>query len=545
MSAEPGDRRLRVRAAIALALLGLCMVVTLYTRRAEFFLDDHLIDAITRSAVDPFWFFGHRHFFTEHLHRPMGFASWWLLAAAGPGAGPQLLGNALLLAVNGTLLAWLLLRWQVPALVAGLTAALWVAHPGSVVFAGWAANRFELLATAFGLACLSAWTAFLFETRSRQAVPKAVLTAALAVAALLAKESAVVLAPLLLAMATTARPAGGVRRRLVGGTAVAVAAVLAAFVGYRGWLRVGLPQEVIDANGNFAWLAGIAKWWRHLPEFICTVSALPAALGWLMLAVLPVVVLALLLWAWRGCRSASDAPCPQWPVLIGGMLALAMPVIQVGHLSLATMAFVDPTGRMTGLFVERFYFQGGMGLLMIVAGLLAGWLRRSAGRSGRKSPAAWAMVAGALAVVAYQGHRSRETTDHWPDVTRDIVRLARAAADALDASDARSRPGCRVRFTGAPSPVFVAFAEGMIKPMIGAEPALGRCIIETETRPMISMTHASRIGDYVTPKAAAELPRVGDWYFLRPTLVGDPTVPITHGWRFDPSTGGFQAGMAH
>ncbi len=542
MNVEPLDRRWATRAAIAVALLGLSLIVSLHARRAEFFLDDHLIDAIVRSTDDPLWFFGHRHFFTEHLHRPMGFATWWLLSAIGPGAGPQLLGNMLLLGLNGTLLAWLLWRWQVPALVAGLTAACWITHPGSVVFASWSANRFELLATAFGLACLNSWTGFLGETRPRRAVQMAVLSAMLAVAALLSKESAVVLAPVLLVMAATARPAGGLpRRRLLGGTALAVAVVLAAYAGYRRWLHVGLPQEVIEANGNFAWLAGIGKWWRHLPEFIGTTAALPPAAGWLVLALLPATVLALSAWAWHRSRSGRDAPCSQWPVLVGGLLVLSMPVIQVGHLSLATMAFVDPAGRMTGLFVERFYFQGGMGLLMIVAGLLSAGLRRGAGGLGRTTPATWAVAACMLAVVLYQGHRSRVTTDRWPETTRDIVRLARAAADALSASDVRLRPHCRVRFTGAPSAVFVAFAEGMVKSMAGADPALSRCIIETETRPMISMTHASRLGDYPLLKAAAELPRVGDWVFLRPTLADDSTAPVAQTWRFDPSSGQFRA----
>lgn len=544
MSVEPFGPRLRTRAAIALALLGLSMIVSLHARRAEFFLDDHLIDAIARSTDDPLWFFGHRHFFTEHLHRPMGFATWWLLTALGPGAGPQLLGNMLLLGLNGTLLAWLLLRWQVPALVAGLIAALWIAHPGSVVFAGWPADRFELLATAFGLACLNTWTGYLHETRPRRAALKAVLTAALAVAALLSKESAVVLAPVLLTMAATARPAGGRPWRRLGGTALTVVAVLAAFAGYRRLLRVGLPQEVIEANGNFAWLAGIGKWWRHLPEFAGTAPALPVGLGWLVLAVLPAVLLALSAWAWRRCCNGRDLPCAQWPVLIGGLLALSMPVIQVGHLSLATMAFVDSAGRMTGLFVERFYFQGGMGLLMVVAGLLAAGLRRGAGSLDRTGPAAWAVAAGLLLVVVHQGYRSLVTTDRWPETTKEIVRLARAAADALSASDARSRPDCRVRFMGAPSPVFVAFAEGMVKPMVGPDKALGRCVVETETRPMISMTHLSRIADYPLLKAEAELPRVGEWYFLRPSLAGDSTAPVAHTWWFDPSTGQFRAGAA-
>lgn len=529
-------------AAVFAGLLLLALVATVSTRAAEFFLDDYLIDAIVRSVDDPLWFLSHRHFFAEHLHRPLGFVSWWALAAIAPGPGAQLLGNALLLAACAMLLALLLTRWQVPLIAAAAAAALCVCHPGSVVFAGWSANRFELLSTAFGLACLSAWTSSLQRGRARDVAA----TLLLAIAALLSKESAVVLAPVALAMALTAPAAKAstafVPRRLAAMTAAAAALGVAGLAGYRYLLDVRLPREVIEANQGWAWAVGIGKWWRHLPEFLLGGIALPPAVGWSTLAVLPPGLLALAAWSWHRWRSGRTLPYPLWPVLAGCVVVLAMPVIQVGHLSLAAMVFTDPAGRMTGLFVERFYFQGLIGLLMIAAGLAAPMMRGAAGALLPARPAGRILLLAIPCVLLVQLQRSLHTTDRWPATTRDILQLAQAANAALIAAGADRTPGCRARFTGTGSPVFSALAEGMMKSLQDLDSALGRCIIETEARPMISMTHASRIGDYALAVPIDALPAVGRWYFLRPVLAEGPNTPVTHDWHFDRAAGRFAPG---
>lgn len=523
------------RVAGAAALLALLeLVVTVHMRQAAYFLDDHLIDTIVRAVDDPRWFFTHRHFFAEHLHRPMGFFSWWVLGRIGPGADVQLAGNALLLVVNGGLLGALLARWRVPPLLALLAAAVAITHPAAVVFASWAANRFELLATAFGLGCLLAWTACL-QGGTRAGAAWA--AAACAAAALLSKESAVLLAPAALVMAATAdRSAGTARRRRLVWTLLVIMALLLALAGYRLALDVRLPREVIEANEGLAWLGGMAKWWRHLPAVLLPGPDMPPWAGTLALAVLPVLVLALVAGAaWVARAPGAGAPMA-WPVLVGGVIVLTMPVIQVGHLSLATMAFLDPDGHMTGLFAERFYYQGLIGLLMIAAGLLA----RLAPPAG-----AWRMPLGvggavvAAALLAWQVRVSLHATQAWPGATIQLRDQAQAAVDAVLGAGAEGHPHCRVRLAGVPSPVFQAMTEAMVKWVGRGSEALGRCIIESDGVQMITLTHRDRLAEYRPKVEAGAIPCVGPWVFLRPTLADGPVTPVTHAWRFDGATGRF------
>lgn len=519
-------------AGALLAVLGL--VVTLHTRQAAYFLDDHLIDTIVRAVDDPLWFFTHRHFFAEHLHRPMGFFSWWALGRTGRGAEVQLAGNAWLLVVNGGLLGLLLARWRVPPLLALLAAAVAITHPAAVVFASWAANRFELLATAFGLGCLLAWTAHL-QGGARPGAAWA--AAACAAAALLSKESAVLLAPVALVMAATAaRSAGATWQRRLVRTLLVVMTLLLALAGYRLALDVRLPREVIEANQGLAWMAGMAKWWRHLPAVLLAGLDTPAWAGTLALAVLPVLVLALVARAAWVARAPGADPSTAWPLLVGGVIVLTMPVIQVGHLSLATMAFLDAKGQMTGLFVERFYYQGLIGLLMIAAGLLA-QLAPPAGAWRPPLGVGGAVVAAAL--LAWQVRVSLHATQAWPGTTIQLQGQAQAAVDAVLGAGAEGHPRCRVRLAGVPSPVFQAMTEAMVKWMGRKSDALGRCIIESDGEQMITLTHRDRLAEYRPKVEAGAIPRVGPWVFLRPTLAGGPVTPVTHAWHFDGATGRF------
>lgn len=528
------SRPLAWRLVAAGLLLALTLAGSWHTRTASFFLDDHLIDAIASQLDNPLTALWQRHFFTEHLHRPLGFVSWWLLAHAGPGAGVQLLGNMVLLALAGTLLFELMRRWGVPAAAGLALSALWLAHPGTLVFASWGANRFELLATSFELACLIAWTAYL---QGRRAGALA-LALALALAALLSKESAVLLA-ILVPLLTWIHPGSGDQSgpspRLKVATTGMVAVLMAGYAGYRQALGLRLPPEVLEGGRGMAWLGGIVRWWANLPSFLLDGLTTPPVLGAVLLAMATGGGLAALAWiAWR--QHQSRPVTGAMPLAAGVATLLTMPVLQSGHLSFATLVFVDAGGQMTGLFAERFYFQALMGVALIAA-----WVSTTLRRPlSRASTVGLAVLL--AAVLAQRCHASLAMTRDWPRTTQHVNGLAQAAADAMVEARAFEQVRCRVRFTQSGSPVFMAFAEPIVKAVAGPASAIGRCIIETESAPEISMTHESRLAEHPLRWPIADLPRVGPWYFLRAVFSGPPTSPITHAFRYDPAARRFVPG---
>lgn len=118
-------------AGLWLALLSILSFASLaHTVKADIFLDDFLFRLTVAELAHPTDLFTGRHFFVEHLHRPVGLLSWWLVERWGQGPRGQYLLTAVLLA--------------------GLAGVVWVAHPSSAAGASWPSDRFDLLAASFG-----------------------------------------------------------------------------------------------------------------------------------------------------------------------------------------------------------------------------------------------------------------------------------------------------------------------------------------------------------------------------------------------------------
>ncbi len=240
------DRRRIIITTVVVAIVA----VSFFTA-TTFVGDDHLFLAFSRLAPNPLVAFVRDQHGGE-FYRPLPMLVWWLMgraahAASGFAAWPFAALAFALHAASAALLAKLLTSLDRPRVVAGLAAALFFLAPQNLDAASWYAASTDLFATAFSLAAL----VLLVRGAS-------VASAALALAAFLSKESALVL-PALAYVALGARAEPDARARRL--RAVMPAAGLAALVlvartlvlggwGGSGDMRASLVAKVVQlANG--------------------------------------------------------------------------------------------------------------------------------------------------------------------------------------------------------------------------------------------------------------------------------------------------------
>jgi hypothetical protein len=189
--AAPSGLAARRPAALA---AGLAALVSLPALSLPFLSDDwaHLA-ALERGALlaTPFGY-----------SRPLSAMSFWIDHAAWGLSGPLFhLTNVLLIAAAAALVALLARRYTGDPRLAALTGCLFALHPSHVETAAWIAARSDPLYSVLALLAALAWERWRDHPR---ALPFAAL--ALFEAALLAKESAVVLPAFLLVVELCRRP---------------------------------------------------------------------------------------------------------------------------------------------------------------------------------------------------------------------------------------------------------------------------------------------------------------------------------------------------
>jgi hypothetical protein len=317
--------------------------------------DDHLFLAYARHAPHPFVAFVSDAHGGEY-YRPLPMAFWWLLGRPGAGSGPCA-ALAFGLHAGAAALTGLLLRaLGRPAGVAGGAAVLMVLAPQNLEAAYWFSASTDLFATVLVLAALTA------AVRGRPG-----LSAAAALGAYLAKESAYVL-PVLTLVVLRGLPA---RRRLaaVAPQAVALAIVLAVRTALlHGWGGAG------DARAGFGpKLLQVAAGLAHVFTGEAVVPE-PLAFG------LGAALVGLLVFAAIRARRDGDAGSGRWLPLAFCAIAV-LPLFATGW----------PVGA-------RYFYLPSVGLAWAAAEALAG-----AGVAARATIAGVLVLVGALQAAQRRG----------------------------------------------------------------------------------------------------------------------------------------------
>jgi hypothetical protein len=284
-------------AGLVVAAAGV-LVAAPFFAATTFVGDDHLFLAFARLAPNPLVAFVRDQHGGE-FYRPLPMLVWWLLgratpvaswAASPPASWPFAALAVGLHALSALLLARLLVALGRPIAVARVAAALFFLAPQNLDAASWYAASTDLFATAFTLAALLAL--------ARGASP--VSLAALALAAYVSKESALVLPALayvVLAARASPEPRG---RRLRAVLPSLVAEALALLVRTRVLGGLGGPGD--ERAPLVAKLAQLANGLVHVGT---GAAVLPEGLAWgLGAAALALLGLA----AVRGRRSAAWVP---------------------------------------------------------------------------------------------------------------------------------------------------------------------------------------------------------------------------------------------
>jgi hypothetical protein len=266
-----GARRLSPVAGIALAAAAVVVAAPFFAA-TTFVGDDHLFLAFARLAPDPLAAFVRDQHGGE-FYRPLPMLVWWVLGRAARGASDAAAGAAswpfaaLALALHAAcaaLLAALLAALGRPRAVAGFAAALFLLAPQNLDAASWYAASTDLFATAFTLASLVAL-----------ARGASVLSAALALAAYVSKESALVL-PALAYVVLGARPAPETRvgrlRPVLPHVALAAAVLVVRARVLHGWGGSGDERAPLVAK-----LVQLASGLVHAGT---GAAVLPEALAW-------------------------------------------------------------------------------------------------------------------------------------------------------------------------------------------------------------------------------------------------------------------------
>lgn len=519
-------------------------------RHGRPYLDDYLFLALARHIDSP-WRFFTQDSVGVFFFRPVALFAWWASDAAFSGSpGAHYAFNMALHAGCGVAL-WVALRaFEIPARAAGATALAFLAHPAAFGAAAWLSDRFDLLATGFGLLAIAAAENHLRRPRASMLVA----AAACLLAALGSKEIAYAVAALLLLMAVAPVPgrpfAAHWRSRLALFAAVALVAG-GSLLWRESLLRPGSQAMFLSAGLAATMLGAASRFLGALPG-VAAVRHGPvvAVYAWGALLAGGLAVGALL--------AARDERSPaRWRAAILGM---ALAVLAV--LAQAPILNASPVPSMRfgefefeALSALRFFYLPLAALAMAAALPVA-----ALGARLRSPPARAAGVAATLAVLVALLATSRA-------IGRDFMgpAHARLAADeaaiaaAVQVASAATGAPCKLYFLGTPTAAdgFAALADVAVKASLPpGHPALG-CFIQTDRAPWYHLLSADPAragqapletidfrGKPYPPLAVGSL----HYYYLRIPDTGavrqDPTARF-HAWdghRFVDVTGEVRSG---
>ncbi|HYC37456.1 MAG TPA: hypothetical protein VEC19_13605 [Usitatibacter sp.] len=523
MRAAPADKA-RLAAAIALAVLGALLAWPL--RKGHAYLDDYVFLALGRHLEAP-WPLLFQDSLGAFFFRPVTMFVWWAtVALLGTEAPGHLAFNVALHAANGYLLFALLRRLEVRPSAATLAALCFVAHPATFSSAAWLSDRFDLLATFFGLVALLATERALHSPGGlRIAIAAGALTLSI-----LAKETGYAVPLVAAAMVAwklegTHASSGRERARLLLSLGAAAVAMLA------------LRPFVLRAVGDVMFLnegiaptlwKGTLKWLQYLPDFLVVRQGnLASVAAWcaLLLAIVAIAFLPGTLAQWR-------RPGPGRIAVLGALLALSSAAAQ-SPVFLASPIFpyaFDGKVLFEPLAASRFFYLPLVGLAMILAAVA-----EACARAYPQRRVGLAMM-GVLATCALVGlaASSRAIARDWaiyPLVHGET--MLRAAADAL-ARLPRLQPGCKVYFLATParfSAVLGMLDTGIKRHLPRGHAALG-CFLQAEHAPWYHLLEARGLPPHAEKPMETilfggkpfEAHRVGNLEFHYLRIAGDAAV---------------------
>jgi hypothetical protein len=460
--------------AFLLGAVGTGAIMAYALRHASAFQDDYVYIAVARHLDSP-WVLLTQDSVGSYFFRPLAMLFWWASAALFGESAPahHALGMAVHVA-NGLLLHGLLRRLGASAAVAALVALGFIAHPASISTASWLSDRFDLLATCFGLAALLAIERHL----ERPTLTCLVAAAAALLASILCKEIGFAIAAAgLVAIAWTDSRRHAASRAwrwaLAGAIAVTVLAALA--------MRTLALRPVPDTEGLLGILLGMlatgtGKWSLALPAFLFVEAGrLLSLVAWVLTAAMLVVLAAL-----PRSRAALAGGGLARMAVLGLALMLLGAAVQAPTLSNAPLLTFSRESFSPGAVVTaRFYYLPLAGFALLVAALA-----EAAMRSQRPRAATWILVALTVCTLVGFLATSRAITRQWAHFTAERNVHAQAAIETVTALT-RLQPGCKIYLLDTPAgaDLFRDMADTAVKKSLPRDHSALACFIQAEHAP--------------------------------------------------------------
>ena len=454
------------------AIVALLAAVAWPLRGAFLHEDDFALLALARLLDDPLPAFVREHMLTMPYYRPLGLVAWWLSARAfGAALLPQYVLALGLHALVCMALAGLLRELGTRRFTAWALAAVFAVHPVAIGTTSWLSDRYDLLATLFGLLALRAML------RHAHAPTMWRLSAALMAlaAALFSKETGVVLA-LLVGGLAWCECADRRQRRIA---VAAVASLLLVYFLARLFALGFAGGGRYTGSASFGRVVqGFVNWWAELPWHLFYAPWLPRA-GWLLW------LLAAVCGGWQLFSGRHARVQYQWrtPLLLGLAMVLLAALVQAPFIGIQPIRAPDPADVPASVTQARFYYLGLVGLVLVASALL---------RSSPVRMSDWRMpVAGTAFVVVLLASAlaSRALVRDWRDNTRAFAPLADAAVQAIEQA-ALPATGCQIYLLEAGNAVLDAAADSVVKSRVADTSRVASCLVQTERTPWFQIVSA-------------------------------------------------------
>lgn len=461
-------RARHARVALAFAVLALATLLVFRSAfSAYFMLDDFGMLTIVRFTDDPFALFVGEHIPGGLFYRPVGMLFWWLSEMMfGPQPAWHYLCNVLLHIGAAAALGSLVSRMCTNPRAGFCAALVFAIHPIGIGTTLWLSDRFDLLATLFGLLAMRAAYSFALSGSLRALLATLVLLAL----GLLSKEIA--LAPLaaVIVMWTLADPVVGWRRRA---TATLCAIVLV--FGYLGLRALVLPATGIDYLFALKppltlFLDGLRVWYSGWMDYA---SGWPRMNGWRSLlahaGMLAVGLLAIAACAmpWSAHRRRA--------LLVGLALWAGPALVQWPILGVVDLRMSSATTNLFLVMNARFFHMALPGLLLALAALLMPLC--SASRIAQR-----VLAVALVSLLLPWGLASQHLARSWRNQSLTQQTLARAATEAISRLQVQEH-GCQVYLLDTDDWMFGWVSDEAIKAVSPTLRRIEHCLIQTEHAP--------------------------------------------------------------
>ena len=522
----------RTRVAAGLVAVAVAALLWWPLRDGVPYLDDWLFLALAAHLQEPQLLFL-QDAVGAFFFRPIGLLAWWISERImGSSASAQYAFNMLLQAGCGAAVAVLARTFGLRRAVACAAGLLFAVHPAPAATAMWLSDRFDLLATGFGLLALAATD----RSMRRFTVASSLGACALLMLSIGGKEMGYAVAATAAAMVllpgsdTTAT----VRQRalLLAGL---VACTLVTLGARYAFLRSGAESMFLQ-DGVLATVGGaLVKATLLLPQTLVVPYGNELAVATWAVSLGVLACAFLLLRAWRQLRAHSR------PVIVGLGLALIALIAEAPILNATPTPPFDPSGFQFGALAAMRFFHLPVAGLALAAAAIAEAVAQADERPTWPWRPALALVM-TIALVAtsyaigggYMDARGRARTE---------AGMAQAAVAALNAAGPMERP-CKLYFLGTAESGFGFrnYADVAVKALLPRGHPATRCFILSEEAPWYNV-----LAD--APPAIAERAPLESMSFggrpYPPLVLGNLTyyyvdIPNTAAVRDDPSARFFE-----